>query len=104
MDIKEIIEQIKESVKKIEKKDTEKEKASHGLVSSIAHLMAENIVLKSADDTARSLVMSLVMENGGSIILNNRVDHKTCGYELTVEPSEGDSLILKAVKIDVSMN
>jgi hypothetical protein len=73
-------------------------------ISSIINIIAENTLLKIADDTARSLIMSIVMDNGGSITLKNRVDHKTCGYELAVEPSEGDSLIFKAVKKDVSVN
>jgi hypothetical protein len=99
--MKELIDKLKKNLEG----DIQDEKALRvELMSNLAMLLAENIVLKTADDTARSLIMSIVMDNGGSITLNKRVDHKTCGYELAVEPSEGETLILKAVKKDESVH
>ena len=99
MDILKLLDQMKETVKNLENKD--KKQSTNSLISAIAGIVAENILLKSADDTARSLVLSMVMANGGKFILKDKIDHKSSEYAVTVVPSKDGNIELRTFKKDI---
>ncbi|MES0340700.1 MAG: hypothetical protein ABUK08_00130 [Candidatus Humimicrobiaceae bacterium] len=74
---------------------------SKELISSMAVLVAENIMLSLQDDTARSLVLSMVTASGGSFKIKERIDYKSSEYRVIVVPLEDDVIELKVVKKDI---
>jgi hypothetical protein len=101
VDIKDLFEKLKKNLEVEIKSDSE---MFNDLVKNLTNLIAENALLKAADLTARSVMLTTILDNGGSLTIKKLIDYHTSGYEISLDKTDSDYIVLKAVKKDVTVN